>query len=267
MSELIAHRGPDGHGLWERERGGVAFGHRRLSIIDLTTGEQPMTDGDGAWVTYNGEIYNYVEVREVLGERGFRTTSDTEVLLRAYRRWGVDCLAQLRGMFAFALWDESEQTLFCARDRFGIKPLYYAQVDGMLVLASEAKALLPFLPSHRDRPRGPAGLPHLPVRAARQDALPRTSRSCCRATTWSCGTARSRCGATGKCSTSPTSTTPSATSRTASTSSCRTPCGCTCAPTCRSAPTSPAGSTPASSRASPPARPAMPSRASRAAST
>jgi len=154
MSELIAHRGPDGHGLWERERGGVAFGHRRLTIIDLTTGEQPMTDGDGAWVTYNGEIYNYVEVREVLGERAFRTTSDTEVLLRAYRRWGVDCLAQLRGMFAFALWDESEQTLFCARDRFGIKPLYYAQVDGMLVLASEAKALLPFLPSIETDPEG-----------------------------------------------------------------------------------------------------------------
>ena len=154
MSELIAHRGPDGHGLWEREHGGVAFGHRRLTIIDLTTGEQPMTDGDGAWVTYNGEIYNYVEVREVLGERAFRTTSDTEVLLRAYRRWGVDCLAQLRGMFAFALWDESEQTLFCARDRFGIKPLYYAQVDGMLVLASEAKALLPFLPSIETDPEG-----------------------------------------------------------------------------------------------------------------
>ena len=154
MSELIAHRGPDGHGLWERERGGVAFGHRRLTIIDLTTGEQPMTDGDGAWVTYNGEIYNYVEVREVLGERAFRTTSDTEVLLRAYRRWGVDCLAQLRGVFAFALWDESEQTLFCARDRFGIKPLYYAQVDGMLVLASEAKALLPFLPSIETDPEG-----------------------------------------------------------------------------------------------------------------
>src|SRR6478672_685644 len=81
MNGLIAHRGPDGHGLWEREGGGVAFGHRRLAIIDLVSGEQPMTDGDGAWVTYNGEIYNYVEVREVLGERAFRTTSDTEVLL------------------------------------------------------------------------------------------------------------------------------------------------------------------------------------------
>ena len=154
MNDLIAHRGPDGHGLWERERGGVAFGHRRLAIIDLVSGEQPMTDGDGAWVTYNGEIYNYIEVREVLGERAFRTTSDTEVLLRAYRRWGVDCLAQLRGMFAFALWDEGEQTLFCARDRFGIKPLYYAQVDGMLLLASEAKALLPFLPSVETDPEG-----------------------------------------------------------------------------------------------------------------
>jgi len=148
MSDLIAHRGPDGSGLWERERGGVAFGHRRLAIIDLApSGAQPMTDGDGAWLTYNGEIYNYLEVREVLGERGFRGASDTEVLLRAYARWGVDCLEQLRGMFAFALWDEREQQLFCARDRFGIKPLYYAQVDGVLFLASEAKALLPFLPA------------------------------------------------------------------------------------------------------------------------
>ena len=148
MSDLIAHRGPDGSGLWERERGGVAFGHRRLAIIDLApSGAQPMTDGDGAWLTYNGEIYNYVEVRQVLGEAGFRGSSDSEVLLRAYRRWGVDCLEQLRGMFAFALWDEHEQTLFCARDRFGIKPLYYAQVDGVLFLASEAKALLPFLPA------------------------------------------------------------------------------------------------------------------------
>ena len=98
---------------------------------------------------------------------GVPDASDTEVVLRAYRRWGVDCLEQLRGMFAFALWDEREQTLFCARDRFGIKPLYYAQVDGVLYLASEAKALLPFLPDDRDRPRGPAGLPDLPVRAAR----------------------------------------------------------------------------------------------------
>ena len=130
-----------------------------------------MTDGDGAWITYNGEIYNYVEVREMLGERGFRAPSDTEVLLRAYRRWGVDCLEQLRGMFAFALWDEREQTLFCARDRFGIKPLYYAQVDGVLLLASEAKALLPVPAGDRDRPGGAAGLPHLPVRAARASTL------------------------------------------------------------------------------------------------
>jgi asparagine synthase (glutamine-hydrolysing) len=155
MNDLIAHRGPDGSGLWERERGGVALGHRRLAIIDLSpTGAQPMTDGDGAWITYNGEIYNYVEVREVLGERAFHGASDTEVVLRAYRRWGVDCLEQLRGMFAFALWDEREQTLFCARDRFGIKPLYYAQVDGVLYLASEAKALLPFLPDVETDPEG-----------------------------------------------------------------------------------------------------------------
>ena len=146
MNGLLRHRGPDGEGTWHHPRGMAGFAHRRLSIIDLTTGHQPMTDGSGNWITYNGEVYNYLELRAELGAEHFVTTSDTEVILRAYRRWGEDCLTHLRGMFAFALWDEGRQTLFCARDRFGIKPLYYTVVDGVLYLASEVKALLPFLP-------------------------------------------------------------------------------------------------------------------------
>ncbi len=147
MNRLLAHRGPDGEGMWTHPRAHVGFAHRRLEIIDLSTGDQPMTDEGGNWITYNGEIYNYLELRKEIGEREFRTTSDTEVVLRAYRKWGPACLDRLRGMFAFALWDEQTQTLFCARDRFGIKPLYYTVVDGTFVCASEAKALVPFLPA------------------------------------------------------------------------------------------------------------------------
>jgi asparagine synthase (glutamine-hydrolysing) len=145
-NELLRHRGPDGDGAWEHPRGHVGFAHRRLSIIDLSpAGAQPMTDEGGNWITYNGEIYNYVELRDELGRDGFRTSSDTEVILRAYRRWGADCVNHLRGMFAFALWDEGRQTLFCARDRFGIKPFYYTTAGGNFYFASEVKALLPFV--------------------------------------------------------------------------------------------------------------------------
>jgi asparagine synthase (glutamine-hydrolysing) len=147
MNDLISHRGPDGHGTWRHHAARVGLTHRRLTIIDLTTGEQPMTDAAGNWITYNGEIYNYIELRSELGGAdSFRTTSDTEVILRAYERWGTDCVQHLRGMFAFALWDEAKGMLFCARDRFGIKPFYYAVDHGVLSFASEAKALLPFLP-------------------------------------------------------------------------------------------------------------------------
>jgi len=147
MNRLLAHRGPDGEGAWRHERGHVGFAHRRLEIIDLSTGQQPMHDGAGNWITYNGEIYNYVELRRELGEDSFRTTSDTEVVLRAYRKWGPACVERLRGMFAFAIWDETEGQLFCARDRFGIKPLAYAIHDGVFYAASEAKAIVPFLPT------------------------------------------------------------------------------------------------------------------------
>jgi len=145
MNQLLRHRGPDGEGAWWHERGFVGLAHRRLSIIDLSTGDQPMKDPAGNWITYNGEVYNYIELREELGAEDFQTTSDTEVVLAAYRRWGKDCVTHLRGMFAFALWDEARQELFCARDRFGIKPFYYATTGDSYYFASEVKALLPFV--------------------------------------------------------------------------------------------------------------------------
>ena len=145
MNHLLRHRGPDGEDTWEHPHRHAGFAHRRLKIIDLTTGDQPMTDAADNWITYNGEIYNYIELRAELGIENFRTTSDTEVILHAYRKWGADSVNHLRGMFAFALWDEARQELFCARDRFGIKPFYYTTVDGIFYFASEVKALLPFV--------------------------------------------------------------------------------------------------------------------------
>lgn len=148
MNALIRHRGQDGEGIWCHEDQHVGFAHRRLSIIDLSeAAAQPMTDRQGNWIVFNGEIYNYRELRSDLGSQNFVTQSDTEVILMAYQRWGKDCVNHLRGMFAFAIWDEHEQRLFCARDRFGIKPFYYAVVDDVFYFASEAKALLPFLKS------------------------------------------------------------------------------------------------------------------------
>ena len=144
-NRLLRHRGPDGEGKWIHPTAHVGFAHRRLSIIDLTTGEQPMQDAGGNWVTYNGEIYNYLELREEIGLENFVTTSDTEVILHAYRKWGPECVNHFRGMFAFALWDEQEGSLLCARDRFGIKPFYYTVVGDVFYFASEVKALLPFL--------------------------------------------------------------------------------------------------------------------------
>jgi asparagine synthase (glutamine-hydrolysing) len=150
MRDRLAHRGPDGKGAWigaTRAGATVALGHRRLSIIDLSDAAlQPMRDPQtGAQVVYNGEIYNYRELRTELAAFGetFRTQSDTEVLLACYRRWGEACLGKLNGMFAFALWDERAQRLFVARDRFGEKPCFHARLpDGGTVVASEMKAIL-----------------------------------------------------------------------------------------------------------------------------
>lgn len=154
--DRIRHRGPDGSGIWVAPTGDVGFGHARLSVIDLATGDQPMSCGDGRYtIIYNGEVYNYIELRQELGAESFRTASDTEVILRAYMRWGADCVTHLRGMFAFAIWDAKERLLFIARDRFGIKPLYWTLTRNGLYFASEMKALLPFL----DRPQvNPAAL-------------------------------------------------------------------------------------------------------------
>jgi asparagine synthase (glutamine-hydrolysing) len=153
MTTAIAHRGPDGDGFFCE--GPVGLGHRRLAIIDLVTGDQPMSSDDGpAVLVFNGEIYNFRELRRELEARGaaFRTTSDTEVILRAYEAWGVECLPRLRGMFAFALWDKTRRRLFLARDRVGIKPLVYAWDGRRLLFASEIKALLedPLLPRDLD---------------------------------------------------------------------------------------------------------------------
>ncbi len=148
MRDRLAHRGPDGARSWSTStpRAVVGLGHRRLSIIDLThAADQPMFDASGDLaLVYNGEIYNYVELREELAATGrvFSTKSDTEVLLAAYERWGTDCLPRLNGMFAFALWDGRRNELFLARDRFGEKPLFYTRLSGGgYAFASEMKAL------------------------------------------------------------------------------------------------------------------------------
>jgi asparagine synthase (glutamine-hydrolysing) len=148
MNRLQAHRGPDGEGFWIHSQTYLGLAHLRLSIIDLTTGDQPMSDEAENVIIFNGEIYNYIELRQELRSFGhsFKTTSDTEVILKSYQQWGKDCISHLRGMFAFAIWDEQQKILFCGRDRFGIKPFYYTIQDNVCYFASEVKALLPFLP-------------------------------------------------------------------------------------------------------------------------
>ena len=144
MCAAMAHRGPDGQGVWTAP--GVGLGHLRLSIIDLAGSPQPMASTDGrAMLVFNGEIYNYRELREELRGLGatFHTDGDSEVILAAWQRWGPDCLPRLHGMFAFAIYDLGQRTLFLARDRLGVKPLFYAPLsDGSLVFASELKGLI-----------------------------------------------------------------------------------------------------------------------------
>ena len=155
MNDLIAHRGPDGSGVWIHQDGFVGLAHRRLAIIDLSpNAAQPMVNSFGDSLSYNGEIYNYRELRSELASEGqsFRSNSDTETILALYKKMGTAAISKLRGMFAFSLWDESNQRLVLARDRFGIKPLYYTVQDGVLYFASEQKALLPFLPSISTNP-------------------------------------------------------------------------------------------------------------------
>ena len=144
--DAMEHRGPDGAGEWWSDDGRVGLAHRRLSIVDLSiAGHQPMrNDQRGLTIVFNGEIYNFLELRTQLEGHGYRfkSNSDTEVLIAAYQVWGEDCLSKLKGMFAFALYDELRQKIFLARDRAGEKPLFYFLADGSLYFASELKALM-----------------------------------------------------------------------------------------------------------------------------
>jgi asparagine synthase (glutamine-hydrolysing) len=144
MTDTLAHRGPEGEGLWQNAEGHTLLGHRRLCIIDLSdAAAQPMHYRDNYSIVHNGEIYNYIELRKELEKEGytFRTQSDTEVILAAYDHWNDECVEHFDGMFAFAIWDEQEKELFVARDRFGEKPLFYSFEDNCFFFASEMKAL------------------------------------------------------------------------------------------------------------------------------
>jgi len=148
MRDTMAHRGPDGAGLWISPDGKIGLGHRRLAIIDLSdTATQPMCNEDGSiQLVFNGEIYNHADIRKELEEKGIHRWktdhSDTEVIIHAFEQWGIDCLQRFRGMFSIALWDASKQELWLVRDRLGVKPLYYSMHHGRLNFASEIKALL-----------------------------------------------------------------------------------------------------------------------------
>jgi asparagine synthase (glutamine-hydrolysing) len=227
MTDALAHRGPDGAGTWCAPR--LALGHRRLSIFDLSAaGLQPMHSADGlATVVFNGEIYNYRELRADHERRGhrFRSGTDTEVLLEHYRLHGPRALDDFRGMFAFALWDAARDVLVVARDRLGVKPLYWWDRDGTFLFASELTSLLrhPDVRAELDRSRLAEwyALRFTPAPGSSSPGI--TSR-------W----ARAACGR------SPTGTFPSpsrsptvARRRSAGCPSSRSRCGCACAPTCR----------------------------------
>jgi asparagine synthase (glutamine-hydrolysing) len=145
MADAVIHRGPDDSGLYFSDIGDVYLGHRRLSIIDLSTGQQPMSNEDNSiWIVYNGEIYNFKDLRRELESLGhlFKTRSDTETIIHAFEEWGLEALSRLNGMFAFSIWDARKRTLIVARDPFGIKPLYYWDNGHTLVFGSEIKSIL-----------------------------------------------------------------------------------------------------------------------------
>src|SRR3989344_4053409 len=141
MAAALAHRGPDDEGFYLKNN--IALGHRRLSILDLSSaGHQPMESHDGTCkIIFNGEIYNYLELKKELGPKNYKSNTDTEVLLQAYQKWGPEFLKKLNGIFAFAIWDEKKKILFCARDHVGVKPFYYALQNGVFYFASEIKGL------------------------------------------------------------------------------------------------------------------------------
>ena len=155
MTDAISHRGPDGEQQWINEKGNAGFGHRRLAILDLSSAAvQPMHYLGRYTIVYNGEIYNYIELRDILKQKGykFQSSSDTEVILAAYDRYGRECCRHFEGMFAFAIWDELNQELFAARDRFGEKPFYYTSAGSQFIFASEIKSIRKINPAHRVDP-------------------------------------------------------------------------------------------------------------------
>lgn len=146
INELQQHRGPDAQTKWMSSNKCLGFAHQRLCIIDLQSGTQPMSNDLGYTICYNGEIYNYIELKsELTSSYNFKTFSDTEIILAAFLKWGKNCVHHFRGMFAFAIWNENTKELFCSRDRFGIKPFYYFIDNNTFYFASEIKALLPFV--------------------------------------------------------------------------------------------------------------------------
>jgi asparagine synthase (glutamine-hydrolysing) len=152
LTDAVAHRGPDGRGVWFNREKNLALGHRRLAILDLTAaGTQPMSYNGRYSMSFNGEIYNFLEIRNELIQKGhsFSTQTDTEVVLAAYAEWGSDVLSRFNGMWAFALYDETDRTLLLSRDRFGVKPLYYFSSRGRLIFSSEVQAIHRILgPTH-----------------------------------------------------------------------------------------------------------------------
>lgn len=151
-TDLLQHRGPDGEGFYFDDNNGVGFGHRRLSILDLKTGDQPMcNEDDTIWIVFNGEIYNYKEIKSYLIQKGhiFKTQSDTEVIIHAYEEFGDKCPNKFNGIFAFAIWDSKKKRIFLARDHFGVKPLYYLEDNEKLVFASELKSILHYSKTSR----------------------------------------------------------------------------------------------------------------------
>ncbi|TQK63054.1 asparagine synthase (glutamine-hydrolysing) [Brevibacillus sp. AG162] len=150
MGEKLKHRGRDDEGIFLHDN--IGLGHKRLSIIDVTNGKQPMTNEDGTvWIVFNGAVYNYLELRQELVQKGhnIKTYCDTEVIIHAYEEYGKDCVSRFNGMFSFVIWDQNKQEIFAARDRFGVKPFYYSMEDGEFIFASEIKALLSYNPALR----------------------------------------------------------------------------------------------------------------------
>ena len=180
MLRPIVHRGPDGQGI--HLDGNAGLGHVRLSIIDLNTGAQPMTNEDETvWIVFNGEIYNFAALRDRLQAKGhvFCSQSDTEVIIHAYEEFGPDCVKELRGMFAFAIWDAKRRRLFVARDRVGIKPLYFCETGRAFYFASELKAIIagPAVPREINLPGHPT-IPRFQLPARNRNPVQDIFTSC-----------------------------------------------------------------------------------------